>query len=367
MLRLSSRIAEVLRSHIVAGPGALGQLGRFIHELRPQPGKIFILTDANTHEKCLPVLLQSCQDLQPDAIWKVAAGEASKSIDTVNTLYYQLLQARAGRNDLLLNLGGGVVSDLGGFIAASYLRGIRYINIPTSLIGQADAAIGGKAAIDIGPLKNQAGFFHPPVAVLIDPIFLETLPSDHRRSGMAEIVKMILISGGALWNRIQKAGATKCCTLKPDDPFLHKLLLHAVKEKNALITRDYRERNVRKRLNFGHTVGHALESWSLKSGAPMHHGDAVAAGMACAVSLSAMKTGLPPATRDALIRFMLEGFIIPSIQPRDYDELLGIMEHDKKTVNGRYRFTLLKEIGKPVLNAECSREEVVNALNTCFL
>ena len=277
MIKLPNRIVTVSRTPVLFGNDAFPALDRMVKTLHPHG--VFILVDRNTSKCCLPLLIGKISSFADAQVIETGGGEAAKSLHDTEKIWSELLASGAGRNSLLVNLGGGVVSDLGGFVAAGYKRGIKYINIPTSLMGQADAAIGGKTGVNMGSIKNQVGFFHAATAVFIIPGFLKTLPEGHLRSGLAEIIKSVLISNDTLWRRMQKNPVSQLLSLPVEGALWQELMLATITYKNKVVAKDYREQKLRKVLNFGHTLGHAFESFSFHhSATPLLHGEAVAAG-----------------------------------------------------------------------------------------
>lgn len=376
-MKLINRIITTDRTPVFIGNDALSSLNRFITTIHPGgmkyngetelPGRrhhdVFILVDSNTRKYCLPLLLDHALSLENVPVLEIPGGEDSKYLSTAEHLWSQLLELGADRNSLLINLGGGVVSDLGGFVAAGYKRGINYINIPTTLMGQADAAIGGKTGVNIGHVKNQVGFFYASRGVFIFPGFLKTLPVAHLRSGLAEIIKGVLISNASLWSRLIKHPVAELLQRPVDTGIWPGLILESVKFKNKVVMQDYRERKQRKALNFGHTIGHALEGFSHTiPGKQLMHGDAVAAGMICAAFLSNRKTGLSQAHMESVVSYLREGFPPVSIEDQTKAAILELITHDKKNLNGLIRFTLISQPGSPVINVSCSQEEILEAL-----
>ncbi|HPS50439.1 MAG TPA: 3-dehydroquinate synthase [Bacteroidales bacterium] len=362
-MKKSCRLVTIDRPVVFCGNGALNHLDRFLASNRINREQIFILTDRETHRHCLPVLSSASRTLDQAKHLTVAGGEESKTLETATGLWEQMLAAGAGRNSLLINLGGGVISDLGGFVAACFHRGIRYVNITTSLIGQADASIGGKTGINLGRIKNQIGAFCNPAAIFIDPVFLSTLPKNHLRSGWAEALKCALTGDESLWNRLAKHPVEALVGLPVNDRLIEHVISKTVDYKLMLVKKDFRERNLRKTLNFGHTLGHAFETLSMeRQGESLLHGEAVAAGMICAVILSRLKTGLDPAEGDKIIRYLQAGYGKFSIGTTDVERLLRIVAHDKKRRNGAIEFTLLTRPGKARIQLPCREEEIVQAV-----
>jgi len=259
------------------------------------------------------------------------------------------MEAGAVRESLLVILGGGVVSDLGGFAAATFKRGIRYINIPTSLIGQVDAAVGGKTGINIAGIKNQAGLFYDPSAVFILPELLETLPESNFRSGFAEIIKCAALSGNGFWEKMKNKTAQ-------EQDHLFGFIFETVNFKCRTVAVDPFDHSTRKMLNFGHTVGHALEIFSNMPGrVGMLHGEAVAAGMICEAYLSYETAGLSEFWLEEITTVIKEFFDLKPIKNLSFGQLFTMMEHDKKkTING-IGFSLLESLGKPILERSVGR------------
>jgi 3-dehydroquinate synthase len=361
MMKLSNRIITIDRTPVYFGNDSLSCIDGMINTLRPDG--IFILVDLNTRKHCLPLLLNKTTSFINAQVIEFEGGEAAKSIENAGRIWNELLMSGAGRSSLLINLGGGVVSDLGGFVAAGYQRGIRYINIPTSLMGQCDAAIGGKTSVNLGHIKNQVGFFHAAQGVFIFPGFLNTLPEDHLRSGLAEIIKSALIGDAALWRRLIRH-PVRVLLQQPVErgPWL-KLMAGAVTYKNRVVMRDYRERKLRKVLNFGHTIGHALEGFShMGSKKPLLHGEAVAAGMICASFLSHRKAGLALSDLEAITAFVADGFPAYPVDISAIPALMEFMMHDKKKHGGHLLFTLISKPGHPLINVPCDMEEITEAI-----
>ncbi|MCK9218987.1 MAG: 3-dehydroquinate synthase [Bacteroidales bacterium] len=362
-MKLSNRISRIDHTHIICGRNALESLEKFIRTLPIDPLKIFILVDQNTRIHCLPLLLAKAPKLSSAHLLEIPDGEPSKILETARRLWMEMHQTGAGRDALLINLGGGVVTDLGGFIAAGYKRGIPCLHIPTTLLGQVDAAIGGKTAINFGEMKNQIGFFYLPKAVFIFPGFLSTLPFIHLRSGFSEIIKSSLVADPSLWRKIKRNPIQDLMRVPFDNPLWSHMINATVVMKNKIIKKDFTEHKYRKVLNFGHTVGHAMEAFSQESGQiPLLHGEAVAIGMICAAYLSFLKTGLTSSDLENINEYLREGFD-PYLFPVKYpDGLIHRMAHDKKNLQGQILFTLLSRPGSPILNVQCNLEEIGSAL-----
>ncbi|MFM1932274.1 MAG: hypothetical protein RL226_1577, partial [Bacteroidota bacterium] len=282
----------------------------------------YILVDENTHNHCLPGLINFVSFPKNPEIIEVPAGEEAKSIEIAQQLWQSLQDLGADRHSAIINLGGGVVCDLGGFIASTYQRGISYINLPTTVLAMTDAALGGKTAINLGSAKNQIGTFHEPVMTVLSDIWLETLPSRELRSGFAEMLKHGLIAGEPLLSNLFQTDAS-------DAQALFELMRDSANVKLNIVQQDPKETNVRKYLNLGHTSGHALESATMTSEDPLLHGECIAWGMMIALSLSVQKTGLDQELAQELI-MAIDGYF-PDIEPEfSPDDLWKWMLLDKK-------------------------------------
>lgn len=301
--------------------------------------QVFLLTDSNTAEHCSPVFLQVFPEAASWTQLRIPAGEIHKNLDSCRYVWQQLSEAGADRKSLLVNLGGGVVTDLGGFVASTYQRGIDFINIPTTLLSMVDASVGGKTGVDLGTLKNQIGVINQPVMVLIDTRYLPTLDAREVRSGFAEMLKHGLIRDAAYWKEL--------VTLQPHQ-VTEQQIYHSVQLKNEVVLQDPTEQNLRKILNFGHTLGHAIESSFLnsKTSPPLLHGEAIAIGMILEAHLSVSVCGLPVRDCDAIKATILSVFPRVTIPRQQQLEIGSLMRHDKKNAYGQIRFSLLEALGK---------------------
>jgi 3-dehydroquinate synthase len=362
-MRLSGRVTTVARTRINCGADSLIQLSRFIVANRLDSGRIFILTDTETRRHCLPVLEAHSPDLKGNNILEIPAGDSSKTLQNAEALWMELVSLGADRNSLLINLGGGMITDLGGFVAAGFKRGIASINVPTTLLGQVDAAIGGKTGVNLSKVKNQVGFFYPARGIFIFPGFLETLPATQLRSGFAEVIKGALIGDALIWNRLLRKGVGEILAMPCAGSFWQELIEKTVTQKSRIVRDDFLEKNQRKILNFGHTVGHALETLcSNRQGTELLHGDAVAAGMVAESFLSSKKCGLPEEDLDRITSFIRIGYDTMVFTREDIPALVQLMSHDKKNMGGSIRFSLLKKPGVPVINIACDAELIAEAL-----
>lgn len=317
--------------------------------------RVFVLVDDNTAEFCLSKV--DLSEFNPCVI-KIEAGDDLKSIDTAVDIWNVLVDNGATRSSLLINLGGGMVTDLGGFAAATFKRGMRFVNVPTTLLGVVDAATGGKTGVNFRGLKNEIGVFAKPEKVLIDTRFFETLDFKNRLSGYAEMVKHALIADSILLEQ----------TLAYDlDEFdggrLSLLLKQNLDIKDSIVERDPNEKGQRKALNFGHTVGHAFESLSYEVDTPMLHGFAVMWGMVAELYLSFVKLKFDKAIVSQILAFAKEYYGAFPYTCKQYDRLYELMTHDKKNSGGMINFTLLAGVGDVRINQNVTKEEVFEALD----
>lgn len=319
--------------------------------------KIFILTDQTTHDMCLPKL-QNFLCLKGAQSIVIKAGDTNKTLDSLAEVWTALSQGGATRHSLMINLGGGMVTDLGGFAASTFKRGIDFINIPTTLLAMVDASVGGKTGINFGGLKNEIGVFSDSKFVIINTQFLDTLDHDNICSGYAEMLKHGLISDNKHWAELVGFNLAQ-----PDLAQLQRMVAESIKVKERIVTEDPHEHGIRKALNLGHTVGHALESFAMKYGRPVLHGYAVAYGMVCELYLSARKTDFPTDKMHQTVRFILDHYGRLPYTCDDYPELLELMRHDKKNTSGIINFTLLGGIGDIRINQTATKEEIEEALD----
>ncbi len=319
--------------------------------------KIFILTDQTTHDMCLSKL-QNFLCLKGAQSIVIKAGDTNKTLDSLAEVWTALSQGGATRHSLMINLGGGMVTDLGGFAASTFKRGIDFINIPTTLLAMVDASVGGKTGINFGGLKNEIGVFSDSKFVIINTQFLDTLDHDNICSGYAEMLKHGLISDDKHWAELVGFNLAQ-----PDLAQLQRMVAESIKVKERIVTEDPHEHGIRKALNLGHTVGHALESFAMKHGRPVLHGYAVAYGMVCELYLSARKTGFPTDKMHQTVRFILDHYGRLPYTCDDYPELLELMRHDKKNTSGIINFTLLGGIGDIRINQTATKEEIEDALD----
>jgi 3-dehydroquinate synthase len=320
-------------------------------------GKIFVLVDENTLKHCWPKLQAQVPEVAAAELIEIDSGEENKNIEMCTQIWQVLSEMEAGRDALLINLGGGVIGDMGGFIASLYKRGIRFINVPTTLLAQVDASVGGKTGVDLNLLKNQVGVINHPEAVFIDSGFLRTLSKRQMLSGFAEVIKHGLIKDANYWNMIRKTDISQIENL---DQLIH----HSVRIKDSVVSEDPYETGVRKILNFGHTVGHAVETYSLESEMKsLLHGEAIIIGMICEAWLSHKKLNMPIEQVEEITSFVLPLYPIFQFNEMAYHRFIELMRNDKKNMQGNMNFTLLKTIGEAVYNKECSAEDIIDSLD----
>ena len=312
---------------------------------------IFVLTDGNTNRHCLPLFDNHFQHTY--TLLNMEAGEINKHLATCESLWASLSEQGADRNSLLINLGGGVVTDLGGFVACTYKRGIDFINIPTSLLAMVDASVGGKTGVDFQGLKNQIGIIKEPKFVVIDDAFLQTLPHDERRSGYAEMLKHGLIADADYFSVLSSK------SIDISDKMLDNVR-HSVRIKSQVVTEDPFEQGLRKILNYGHTLGHAIETHFLNHPTKKHllHGEAIAIGMIMEAELSCRTINLTVDERDRIKTVFSSIYKPVSFTESDVIAIKGLLKHDKKNQSHQVRFVLLQAIGKAVIDCLVSDEDI---------
>ena len=316
--------------------------------------KIVIIVDENTHDYCLEYLLTSFDSLKEAEVMLLPVGEENKVMEVCFQVWQALTDYQVGRKDLVINLGGGVVTDMGGFIASIYKRGIDFIHIPTSLLGMVDASIGGKVGIDLGPYKNQLGVFSHPKKIYIDTIFLGTLPEEELLNGFAEMLKHALINDKSQWEKLKK-------TPSIDQLIDEKIIIDSIKVKFDLVEKDPLEKNVRKKLNFGHTIGHAIEGYFIDT-TPISHGHAVAIGMLAESFISMKQQRLKSEVFYDIELFLTTKFPMIQLDEDAIKEIIQIAKNDKKNESGRIFCALLNEIGECSIDNEIQENEIADAL-----
>lgn len=313
----------------------------------------FILVDEQTRKLCLPRFLEKT-GLTPRAIIEIPSGEIHKTMESCQEVWEALIAHEADRKALLINLGGGVIGDLGGFVASTYKRGIRFVQVPTTLLSQLDASIGGKVGIDFAGYKNIIGAFNNPVAVFIDPEFYDTLPDRQLKSGFAEALKHALIADQKMWEGIRSTSELRSMEWIP---FLAKSL----QIKKEIVEADPFEKGARKALNFGHTIGHAIESVSLESDKPLLHGEAIILGMMAESFIATCKGLLLPEEEREINQF-LSFYVDFDFSLKNRSLIYDLIKGDKKNEENRILCTLLHSIGQYAINQEISLDEVEQSL-----
>jgi len=306
------------------------KLNKYVKDQNPE--KVVVITDTNTQKLCLPVLKDKVSFAFHNIV--IPSGDTYKSMETLQDVWKALLEFNLDRKSLIINLGGGVVTDIGGFAASTYKRGIPFIHIPTSLLGMVDASIGGKNGINFMGAKNQIGNIRVPEMVLIWTEFLKTLPADELRSGFAEMLKHGLIADYDYWKELLKAFPNNIDK---------RLIKKSIEIKNQIVQTDPYEKGLRKSLNFGHTLGHALESFSHQTQKPLKHGEAVALGMILAAYLSYKKNLIGFTFVNQIKKSILNIYSIPKLSKNDINETIKFLRFDKKNTSGNINFVLLKE------------------------
>lgn len=325
-------------------------------------GSIFVLMDEHTHRFCYP-RISEILPLQHHQII-IGAGEEHKNLKTCEYIWKQLRESGADRKSVVLNLGGGMVTDIGGFTAATYMRGISFINLPTSLLGMVDASIGGKNGIDVDAFKNMVGTFKLPDQIIIWPDFLDTLPDKEWNNGMAEVIKHALLAGNELWEKIQNIIAVNEINSKPFKFAISALLPEIIKVKSQIVKADPEEKGDRIYLNFGHTIGHGLESYSLAHDShPISHGEAVLMGMICEGYLSNKLCDLSKEELQSLILTIRKIHVIHPVKGKAIPEIMKFVKSDKKRAFGTLSIPLLKHIGTPIVISGISENDLIESVH----
>ncbi|WP_456461081.1 3-dehydroquinate synthase [Reichenbachiella sp.] len=314
--------------------------------------KIAVICDENTEAHCLPLVLDA---LPEHYLLKIDSGEENKHLGTCEKLWMALTEAGFDRKGLVINLGGGVIGDMGGFVASTYKRGMDFLNIPTTLLSQVDASVGGKLGVDFHGFKNHIGLFAEPQNVLIDTCFYATLPDRELRSGFAEVIKHGLIYDRAYWMKVK--------TIDLKNANWSELVGRSIEIKKEVVKADPFESGLRKILNFGHTLGHAVESYFLDKGDQrLLHGEAIAVGMICEAYLSQKFTGLTSEELDGITAYLIKIYNPVSIDKSLFDTIIGLTLQDKKNEGGVVQFSLLSSIGESKVNVPISAPDMLDSL-----
>ncbi len=329
-----------------------------LHLKEKKYSNLFIIVDSNTNEACLPKFLPYLETDLTIEIIEFEAGEQHKNIETCVQIWNVLTELGADRKSLVINLGGGVVTDLGGFVASTFKRGVDFIHVPTTLLSMVDASVGGKNGVDLGNLKNQIGVINVPTMVLIDTQYLETVPQNEMRSGLAEMLKHGLIYDKAYWEKFLDLKAI-------DYADLDELIYRSVEIKNEIVKQDPTEKNIRKALNFGHTLGHAIESYFLENEnkTTLLHGEAIAVGMILESYISLHKGLISSEEYDQIKSTIKTIFDDIEFVENDIEPILELLIHDKKNEYGSIQFALIEGIGKIIINQSVENELILKAFN----
>jgi 3-dehydroquinate synthase len=314
--------------------------------------KIAVICDENTELHCLPKLIDA---LPEHYLLKITSGEENKHLGTCENLWMGLTEAGFDRKALMINLGGGVIGDMGGFVASTYKRGFDFLNIPTTLLSQVDASVGGKLGVDFNGFKNHIGIFAEPQNVLIYTGFFETLPQRELFSGFAEIIKHGLIYDKDYWKKVKN--------IDPNQADWQPLVEHSINIKKKVVAEDPFESGLRKILNFGHTLGHAVESYFLDKGDErLLHGEAIAVGMIVEAYLSKKLTGLSTIELDEIVSYLIAVYHPVKINPALFEEIISLTVQDKKNEGGIIQFSLLKSIGECTINIPIGIPDMLDSL-----
>ncbi|MBI3240050.1 MAG: 3-dehydroquinate synthase [Flavobacteriia bacterium] len=316
-----------------------------------------ILVDENTHDSCLEYMITTFPVLEEAEVMLLPVGEENKVMEVCFQVWEALSEYGIVRSDVIINLGGGVVTDMGGFIASVFKRGLDFINVPTSLLGMVDAAIGGKNGIDLGSYKNQLGVFQHPVAIYVDPIFLQTLPEEELVSGYAEMIKHTLIADKDQWKLLHQLDPIKLLNTK----HYETLIVRSIEIKTTVVNSDPREAGMRKVLNFGHTIGHAIEGFCLPI-EPIAHGHAVALGMIAESYISFKREGISQRELLEITNYLTQIYPHVPLDESDKNEVLELLKHDKKNEHDQVMCVLLNGIGNCIYNQPISEKEAYEAL-----
>ena len=316
---------------------------------------LFILVDENTLEHCYPKFIENLETTKSIEIIKIRSGEIHKNLETCISVWNSITKLGGDRKSLLITLGGGVITDLGGFVASCFKRGIDFVNIPTTLLSMVDASVGGKTGVDLGVLKNQIGLFANPEMVLIDTDYLTTVTEREIKSGMAEIIKYGLTYDLKLFNHIKEHKKQN----------INDLIFRSIEIKNEIVLQDPTEKNLRKVLNFGHTVGHAIESFYLESEDKENftHGEAIAIGMVCESYISTKLLGFSNQKLSEVKETITAIYGKTTLLTEDYPAIMDLLKHDKKNVNGQVNFVLLNDFENHQLDCKVSEELIVESLD----
>lgn len=316
---------------------------------------IFVLVDENTRALCYPKFLEKIKADIDFKLIEIPSGEIHKNLETCSTVWNEITNLGGDRKSLLITLGGGVITDLGGFVASCFKRGIDFVNIPTTLLSMVDASVGGKTGVDLGVLKNQIGLFANPQMVLVDDDYLSTLSDRELRSGTAEIIKYGLTYDVELFQHIKQHKTNR----------ISDLIFRSIQIKNEVVLQDPKENHLRKILNFGHTLGHAIESYYLESEEKenLTHGEAIAIGMVCESFMSSRLLGFPEDKLEQIKACVLSIYKKVKIESTDYTSILELLKHDKKNVGKQVNFVLLNNFEDFKIDCQVSEDIITASLD----
>ena len=316
---------------------------------------LFIIVDENTFEFCYPKFIPNLQTDKRIEVIEIDSGEINKNLETCIGVWNAITELGGDRKSLIITLGGGVITDLGGFVASCFKRGIDFVNIPTTLLSMVDASVGGKTGVDLGVLKNQIGLFANPEMVLVDTAYLTTVPEREIKSGTAEIIKYGITYDVTLFNEIKNNKDLK----------IEDLIFRSIEIKNEVVLKDPKEQNLRKILNFGHTLGHAIESFYLESEDKenLTHGEAIAIGMVCETFMSSQLLGFPTDKVKEVKDVVLSIYTKITLLKEDFSGIMDLLKHDKKNVNGQVNFVLLKDFEDYKLDCKVPEDLIIESMN----
>jgi 3-dehydroquinate synthase len=315
---------------------------------------LFILVDENTFKCCYPKFIPNLQTDKKIEVIEIESGEINKNLETCIGVWNAITELGGDRKSLLITLGGGVITDLGGFVASCFKRGIDFVNIPTTLLSMVDASVGGKTGVDLGVLKNQIGLFANPEMVLVDTDYLTTVSEREIKSGTAEIIKYGITYDITLFNEIKNNKDLK----------IEDLIFRSIEIKNEVVLKDPTEQNIRKILNFGHTLGHAIESFYLESDdkESLTHGEAIAIGMVCESYMSSKLFGFPIEKLNAVKEVIIRTYGKIALLTNDFAGIMELLKHDKKNVNGQVNFVLLKDFEDYKLDCKVPKDLIIESM-----
>ena len=315
---------------------------------------LFILVDENTFKYCYPKFIPNLQTDKRIEVIEIESGEINKNLETCIGVWNAITELGGDRKSLIITLGGGVITDLGGFVASCFKRGVDFVNIPTTLLSMVDASVGGKTGVDLGVLKNQIGLFANPEMVLVDTDYLTTVSEREIKSGTAEIIKYGITYDITLFNEIKNNKDLK----------IEDLIFRSIEIKNEVVLKDPKEQNIRKILNFGHTLGHAIESFYLESDdkESLTHGEAIAIGMVCESYMSSKILNFPIKNVVEIKKVILSIYNKTDLLIEDFSSILELLKHDKKNVKGRVNFVLLNDYEDYKLDCEVSNDLIIESM-----